>query len=613
MKITKNKNYERIKDKIKDMRFNFSSIGLRTDEYIFSLLCVMVNFYKDPSNQLPENEFDDVVVDGTNDGGVDVLLIEPDSDNNNLIIGQSKLVMNISSEEIKNAVLKMATFYKDMCNCHYEQVNKQVKSRFLNLEFSDESKIKFILYTSAPKRTINIEKIKRIFYEQFLNSTNIELQIMFGNDIVEEIEASEAIKTDIDVDTLQIDSENNFLRYGDDAVIVNASVLSLKRLYSKYNIKLLSRNLRYHIEGGNIDKEIKDTIEKNQESFWFKNNGITIICDYFKVDGREVTLKKFSIVNGGQTVYILHKSENIDINNDFYIVCKIIKPVGKTDKEKIDFSLEVAKATNAQKAIKPMDLKANSSEQLTFAKTMRMFGVFYRTKRGENIPKQFKTDYLNTNLLGIGKLCLAAIFQLPCSSRTNPSLFLGKEYYDYIFKGNQKQVAQICKELLYMDYYFNKKFKPEFEAKIRKKNLSADFISFTYNARTICIAFTALAARYHQGNVTSKQLDVIYSIAKSEHDSIRDELCKTFRNLGDIQSLFPAKIIKDEELYDAKLHKLFEAIIDKGSEIYSWEANRNSKLTATNYLKNDKNYCKIINISWKNLSDTIEEVFSDIK
>jgi hypothetical protein len=36
---------------------------------------------------------------------------------------------------------------------------------------------------------------------------------------------------------------------------------------------------------------------------------------------------------------------------------------------------------------------------------MRNVGVFYQTKRGEVIPKDFKDDYKNTDLVEVGKLC----------------------------------------------------------------------------------------------------------------------------------------------------------------------------------------------------------------
>lgn len=57
------------------------------------------------------------------------------------------------------------------------------------------------------------------------------------------------------------------------------------------------------------------------------------------------------------------------------------------------FSLEIAKATNSQKAIKQIDLKSNAPEQVRFGNEMRNVGVFYQTKRGEKVPKDYSEDY----------------------------------------------------------------------------------------------------------------------------------------------------------------------------------------------------------------------------
>lgn len=115
-----------------------------------------------------------------------------------------------------------------------------------------------------------------------------------------------------------------------------------------------------------------------------------MICDDFYIDGNEVKLRNFSIVNSGQTTYMIHKSASINSEHDLFLPCKIIKIVGDTEDEKNSFSLSIAKATNSQKAIKPVDLKANSPEQVRFARAMREVGVFYQTKRGETVPAAFR-------------------------------------------------------------------------------------------------------------------------------------------------------------------------------------------------------------------------------
>lgn len=599
--------YKYISDKINGLRTQYSSLRSRTDNYVFSVLCVKANFYKNPALVLNDSDFAEIIVDSPNDGGADILLTDPNSESSDLIIGQSKFYKDISSEIVLNAMLKMARFYNDMKAGHYELFNVQVQHRFMSLhsEIGDESKIKFVFYTSAPKKNISKARLEKIFREQFTNSSAIEISILFAADIVGEIKESEARQPTVEHGKICIDETDNYLLYGEDAAIVNVSAFSIKDLYATHGINLLSLNLRYHINGGKIDKEIRETIDNNPESFWLKNNGITIICDDFRIDGREVHLKNFSIVNGGQTTYVLNKSKSLDSNHDFWLSCKIIKTVGTTEKEKNAFSLEIAKAANAQKPIKDADLKSNAPEQRSFAQAMREVGIFYQTKRGEKIQSQFVDSYKHTKLLDIGKLCLAAIFQLPCKSRSKPSSVYSPEYYDPIFNGNPTQVAQICKELLYVDYYFTKEFLSKFDRENKDLPDAADRTSFAHTARTICVAFTALAARYHQGNITDKDVTSLISSPTSQ------EVYKMLRNLGDMKALLPIKFKTDA--YDLTLDNLFGAIIEEGVTFYSLKRDEHNKsLTAANFLKNDENYYLILKKRWSTLRTGIRKTFADV-
>ena len=597
--------YNYILNKINALKAKYPSLRSRPDDYVFSALCIKANFYKNPSLVLHEENFAEMIVDGTNDGGADILLSDPNSETADLVIGQSKFFKTISSEQVLNAVRKMADFYNDMKSGDYEKFNSQVKSRFLTLysEVGEESKIHFVFYTSAPeKKSIDKAKIEKKFREQFIDSSLIEISILFANDIKKEIEDALAQRPTVESGKIRIDDKDNYLLYGDKAVIVNASALSIKDLYAMHGTNLLSLNLRYHINGGKIDKEIRATIDKNPESFWLKNNGLTIICDDFRIDGCEVHLENFSVVNGGQTTYVLSKSK---ISNDFWLSCKIIKTVGTTEKEKNIFSLEIAKAANAQKPIQPADLKANAPEQRIFAQAMRTVGVFYQTKRGEKIQNQFAAPYLHTKLLDVGKLCLAAIFQLPCKSRSKPSSVYSQEYYDTIFNENQTQIAQISKELLYIDYYFKEKFLSKFDKDNKDLPDASDRTSFAHIARTICIAFTALAARYHQGNFTDKDVTALTDSPTSS------AVYKSLRDLGDMKFLLPIKLYTDA--YDATLDKLFGAIIEEGVTIYSFKRDENNKsLTAANFLKNDENYYLILKKRWSTLRREIQKIFSDV-
>lgn len=611
MPVTRS-SYAFIAEKIKAMKEAYPSLRNKPNEYVFSALCVKSNFYKNPALILNEAEFDDIIVDGQYDGGADILLSDPNTESADIVIGQSKFYTAIQYEDVLNSMIKMALFYKDMIRGQYENVNSAVQRRFMTLysDIGEESKVRFVFYTSAPQSRIRRDRIEKKFREQFTGISSIEVSILFADDIIDEIKESESRRPTVESGKICIDKSGNFLLYGDDAVIVNVSAYSVKQLYAQHNTNLLARNLRYHVAGRDIDKAISETISSDPDSFWLKNNGITIICDDFEIDGKEVKLKNFSIVNGGQTTYMLHKNAGINSGNDLFLPCKIIKIIGDTEDEKNQFTLSIAKAANSQKAIKPVDLKANLPEQIRFARAMREAGIFYQTKRGETVPSAFRERYLNTDLVEVGKLCLAGIFQVPCLSRSKPSSLYQEKYYDPIFNGNQSQIAKLCRELLYIDNYFRTVYQRKFDRENSSKPNASEKLSFAHNARTICVAFTAFATRYRQGNITERDMSPILTPSVSENTS--DTLYETFRDIGQLQYFLPPHLFENKEQYDEVLNKLFSTIIIEGVSSYKHECRHDSTLTATNYLKKDKNYYEILSTEWDRICEDINEIFDAI-
>lgn len=608
-----NNSYEKIQSKIHAMKTAYPSLRTKSDDYVFSALCIKSHLYKNPALVLYESDFDEMIVDGQYDGGVDVLVTDPNSDGADMVIAQSKYYTSISTDDVMNAMSKMASFYKDMSQGRYEQVNAKVQRRFLtlNAELGEESKIHFVFYTSAPQSGINRARMEKKFREQFTDSSRFEVSFFFAKDVEEEIDESESRRPTVDQGKIKIDETDNYLLYGDSAAIVNVSAFSIKALYAQHNIQLLARNLRYHIAGRDIDRGIEDTIQNSPESFWLKNNGITIVCSDFKIDGKEVKLRDFSIINGGQTTYMLHKSRHIDETHDLFLPCKIIKTEGETDDEKNAFSLAIAKATNTQKPIKPVDLKANSPEQIRFSQAMRDVGVFYQTKRGETVPRAYKEAFLNSSLLEIGKLGLAAIYQIPCASRSKPSSLYLPQYYDKIFNGNQQQVAKLSKELLYIDYYFRNFFQKKFDRDNATMPNANDRISFAHNARTICIAFVAFASRYYQGNIQDQHLATIFAAARSDN-ATDSRLYDIFSNIDGISYFVPPQVFNQKDQYDTLLDQLFTVIINAGITSFSMASRYDTTLTATNFLKKDKNYYAILDDHWSTIRSEIIRILGAV-
>lgn len=608
-----NECYDFIKEKITYLKETYPSLRQTKDDYAFSALCIKSDYYKNPSFDFNDKTITDMMVDGTNDGGVDAMFTDPNSDSMDLVLVQSKFYQKITYEDIINAITKMVNFYNDMKKGTFS-CNDKTNTKFANLyaEVGEESKVIFVLYTSAPKNRISSNRYEEKFKALFKNSENFQLRVLFNDDIRETIKEAESQRPDVEQGKLYIDCTDNYLTYRseEEAVVVNVSAFCIKELYAKHTITLLAKNLRYHVQGASIDRAIRASIQNKPDNFWFKNNGITIICNSFEISGKEVKLTHFSIVNGGQTTYNLYKSKELDKENDFYLPCKIIKIQGETEDEKGDFILKIAQATNSQKAIKQIDLKANSPEQIRFAREMRNNKIFYQTKRGELIPKEYKEDYLNTDLSETGKLCLAAIFQRPGTSRNKPSTIYNSKYYDVIFNGDQIKIAKLTKQLLYMDYYFRDIFLNQFDKQNETNPNINELLPFAHNARTTCIAFTAFASRYYYKNIDDKKVATLFRNIKS--DSSSDTLYDLFGDTKSMNLFFPESIFKDKTKLDGILYQLYDAIIKAGRKCYSTSLRYDSSLSQTNFLKKDENYYYILQDGWDILSEKIATVFDSM-
>lgn len=259
MSTTNQEAYQFISEKMRALKEQFPVLRNKPDDYVFNALVVKSMFYKNPAYELSDKDLDDIIVDGHGDGGVDALLADPSSETSDLIIGQSKFYQTISLEDCANAINKMADFYIAMSQGHYENVNDKVQERYGQLEgdVGDESKIKFVLFTSAPKNSIRLDRLKKVLYSKLTDQNRYELSVLFDVDIVEEIKEAESRRPSVASGKIDIDATGNWLRYEDMAAIVNVSALSIKKLYVQHHNNLLARNLRYHVTGANVDRAIE--------------------------------------------------------------------------------------------------------------------------------------------------------------------------------------------------------------------------------------------------------------------------------------------------------------------------------------------------------------------
>ena len=240
---------------------------------------------------------------------------------------------------------------------------------------------------------------------------------------------------------------------------------------------------------------------------------------------------------------------------------------------------------------------------------MRDVGIFYQTKRGEILPKDYKAAYKHTELGEVGKLCLCAVFQMPGTARNKRPVIYESDYYDVIFCGDQAhtaQIARICSELLYIDYYFHQTFIKNYEAKNSSSPMARDMINFARYSRTLCVAFVAFASRYVQGNITEETVSYMKRAATSS--PAFDILRGLVKNMDGVKYILPERL-SSQDKRDKMLDELFTTIISFGCTVFNIEKSSNNATTETNFLKYDTSYYKIISLQWPLIESKIKEIF----
>lgn len=534
-------------------------------------------YFSDPGVAFdPELILQEYITDGKDDGGIDAIFNDPTSENNDVIIVQSKFYENspLSDEEITAELIKISSTLRDIDNCKLADYSADMVTAYRNARssMSDDGDIKIIFFTSfSPRDKRSRNKIEKSVRSNF---KNYDLEFAFRQDIEDQVELIENGRKFVDYDRLFIDKPDNYLEY-EDSIICNISASSLQDLSTRRRNGLLGMNLRYYVRKKDVDTGIEKSIKKDSGNFWYKNNGILIVCEDFDIDGKELKLWQFSIVNGGQTT---NRIAHSDIDTDFFLQCKVVKTVGNNAEEKDDFILSIAEATNSQKKIDTADMKANTLEQLSLRERLASQHVYYVTKRGDKVPtKQFSEPYESTTMASIGKLGLAAVLQMPGSARSNPTRMFQNEYYYSIYGSTVN--ARVFADLLKLDYYYTLFLKTEIKDKGYDEVTELPMFR---NGRTFQLACIVFLCKVNSGVF---EYSYISRLMNSQ-----DELKLELRKVDGLDKLIHNNLDNEKEL----IFRIFSII---GAEVlgecfYNALERANGDLIPSNYLKADINYCK---------------------
>lgn len=404
------------------------------DESVFEYLAMQFFCYKIKNIEPKLYDIESSITNGPNDGGIDFVYY--DDEEPKVVLGQCKYTENMKLNDIISELNKMSSTVENFKKANTGTYNKKLKTNLQNAldRLPDESagNVEYCIFTTSDINQNDVTN--KLHAENNLYSKDM-VSVYGVSEINSQIkELIEKAKT-VNEYKIEIDHPHNVLQYETDnvsGIMVNMSSESLVRMYDKFKDEgLFDLNIRKYIKNKTVDEGIKETLDKERDNFWFYNNGLTIACSEYVLDGNKVKLYDFSIVNGGQTTNRIgnYKGSN---NDKFYLPCKIISI--KNNDQKL-YS-KIAEATNSQKPINPRDLKSNSPEMKMLQRWLGKEGVYLEIKRGEKKKRNgrnIKNDELGQLLLSFG-------YQQPGTARNGKrSIFENKPLYNKLYRVNYEK------------------------------------------------------------------------------------------------------------------------------------------------------------------------------
>jgi len=157
----------------------------------------------------------------------------------------------------------------------------------------------------------------------------------------------------------------------------------LAKLYDEHGESILQQNVRMFEGDRGTNLAIAKTASESEESkdFFHFNNGISIICDSatHKPFNNELSLDRPQVVNGGQTMRILHRCyKQGALKQDVHAVVRVIT----TGKDK-QFASNVAVNLNNQTRVDNTFLRSNDPRIVQLLHSLSTLGFFLERRAGE--------------------------------------------------------------------------------------------------------------------------------------------------------------------------------------------------------------------------------------
>ena len=427
------------------------------------------------------NDIIDMVTEGSDDCDIDICCIDTEQDSEiNLNLFQVKfkneqnLEKTIGATDIDKFINHVKNIFIDgkidnlSMNSFLKRKTEEFRDIVQNYSYSD---IHINLYFVTNGADINEQEKRKL---QIFKSQNA---IINSYQVLNEYNFFINDKRKTGKKELPVYNETLPINFGINAYVANIKAYDLALLYGECGDILLDRNVRRLLKS-EINKNISDSLMNDPKMFWYKNNGISIVCknvEAKKIAGQEkLILEDPYIINGGQTtktLYNLFYDLPEDERQNFYDAYVMVRIYQTTDEEKTS---AIIYGTNNQNKITLFDLKSgneNLKKIKDFFATNGITLIIYRDTEekvskesinAETLLQAYCSIYMGIpNRAKISKSKLTELYYDKVYSDVNNYNQLLYSYFIYkyvVYKNREREEEHLLHSIYAMLYVMTRKY-----------------------------------------------------------------------------------------------------------------------------------------------------------
>ena len=263
------------------------------------------------------------------------------------------------------------------------------KCATLRTKYALRERIRCIYVTSTPFSSFEGIRAKEASTEFGTNSQHVSLEYWDINSIGDIIDENTGrLPRDFRGKTFNLFIGHYFET--DDAVVSSVRLRDFASLVREAGNGLFHSNIRNFLHKTPINKGIKNTLQMEPDRFWFYNNGVTIVCDEYKITKGVLSISEPQVVNGCQTArsvsdYFSERTpgELSPSEMNALLLVRVIRTKrGANENAKKILRDSITRYTNSQNAVKGLDFYALDNFQRELQRMFADIGYYYEIQRG---------------------------------------------------------------------------------------------------------------------------------------------------------------------------------------------------------------------------------------